>query len=104
MDFDRIDAAISVAPDRVYFFRGGEYIRVDVQGERRTVTVRDAVKNRWPGVSFDKIDAGIYWGNNKVYFFSEDQYIRYDLGSHRSDPGYPKFLSSNYVEDWELFD
>jgi hypothetical protein len=103
VDFDRIDAAVSVAPNRVYFFRGPEYIRLDVQEGRAQLTTRDMIKNRWPGVIFDKIDTAVYMGSNKVYFFSEDQYILYDLSSHRADPGYPKFLSSDYVEDWELF-
>ena len=53
---------------------------------------------------FDRLDTAVYYGNSKVYFFSGDQYIRYDLALGRSDPGYPKFLSSNYVEDWELFE
>lgn len=104
VDFDRIDAAVTVAPDRLYFFRGNEYIRLDIEGGECVGTTRDLIKNRWPGVVFDKIDTAAYWGSNKIYFFSGDQYLRYDFSSHRTDPGYPKFLSSNYVEDWEMFD
>jgi hypothetical protein len=104
VEFDRIDAAVTVGPDKAFFFRGAEYIRLDrYDGEWRFGT-KDLIKNRWPGVVFDKIDTAAYWGSNKIYFFSEDQYIRYDFGSHRADPGYPRTLSSNYLEDWELFD
>jgi hypothetical protein len=46
----------------------------------------------------------VYWGNSKVYLFHEDQYIRYDMTVFKADPGYPKFITSNYVEDWEIFE
>jgi hypothetical protein len=104
VDFDRIDAAVTVGPDKAYFFRGAEYIRLDRRDGAWRRGIKDLIKNRWPGVMFDKIDTAAYWGSNKIYFFSEDQYIRYDFGSHRADPGYPRSLSSNYLEDWELFD
>lgn len=103
VDYERIDAAAAFAPGRVYFFRGNEYIRYDHVDGRFVATARDLIKNRWPGVLFDSIDTAVYWGGNKIYFFSGDQYIRYDFATHRADPGYPKFLSSNYVEDWDLF-
>lgn len=105
VDFIRIDAALTVAPDRVYFFRGSEYIRVDVSEDgRRTVASRDLIRNRWAGVTFDRVDTAVYWGNSKAYLFSGDQYIRYDMSVFKSDPGYPKYLKSNYVEDWEIFE
>ncbi len=104
VDFDRIDATVAVAPNRLYFFRGGEYIRYDFDGTNFRFYTRDLIKNRWPGVVFETIDTAAYWGSNKVYFFSGDQYTRYDLAAHRADPGYPKFLTSNYVEDWEIFE
>ena len=104
VDFDRIDAAVTIGPDKAYFFRGAVYIRLDRRDGAWRLGTRDLIKKRWPGVLFDKIDTAAYWGSNKIYFFSEDQYIRYDFGSHRTDPGYPRSLSSNYLEDWELFD
>jgi hypothetical protein len=104
IDFERIDAAVTVGPDKAFFFRGAEYIRLDRYDGGWRLGTKDLIKNRWPGVVFDKIDTAAYWGSNKIYFFSEDQYIRYDFGSHRADPGYPRALSSNYIDDWELFD
>jgi len=104
VDLDRIDAAVSVGPDKIYFFRGAQYIRLDRRDGGWRLGIKDSIKKHWPGVVFDKIDTAAYWGSNKIYFFSEDQYIRYDFGSHRADPGYPRSLSSNYLEDWELFD
>ena len=104
VDFDRIDAALTVAPDRIYLFRGARYIRLDF-GPSGTVSVgaRDLIKKRWTGVTFDRLDTAVYWGNSKVYFFYEDQYIRYDMSVLRADPGYPRFIESNYIEDWEVF-
>lgn len=104
VNFDRIDATIAVAPNRVYFFRGVEYIRVDLSAEGIPYFVaRDFISERWKGVTFERIDTAAYFGNSKAYFFSGDQYIRYDLALCQADPGYPKFIASNYVEDWELF-
>lgn len=105
VDFDRIDAAIAVAPNRVYFFRGVEYIRVDLSAEGKPYFVaRDFISERWKGVTFERIDTAAYFGNSKAYFFSGDQYIRYDLAVCQADPGYPKSIPSNYVDDWKLFD
>jgi len=105
VDFDRIDAALAVAPDRVYFFRGSKYIRVDVaKGKALEVGARDLIKTRWAGVTFERLDTAVYWGNSKVYLFYGDQYIRYDMATFKTDPGYPRFIESNYVEDWELFE
>jgi hypothetical protein len=46
----------------------------------------------------------VYWGNAKVFFFRGHQHIRYDMVTYRADPGYPKFIFGNYVEDWKFFD
>jgi hypothetical protein len=59
---------------------------------------------RWVGLSFDRIDAAVYWGNAKVFFFRSNQHVRYDLVTYRSDPGYPKYIFGNYVEDWKFLD
>jgi MAC/Perforin domain/Hemopexin len=106
VDFDRVDATVAVASsNRIYFFRGSEYIRVEYDG-RQVIgkTKRNPIEGHWPGVVFERLDAAFYYGNSKAYFFSGDQYIRYDLALGRADPGYPRYLSSNYVEDWELFE
>lgn len=102
VDFDRIDAAVAVAPDSVYFFRGSTYVRIDLSKDGKQIGTRDLIKRRWAGMIFEKIDTGVYWKNSKVYFFYGDQYIRYDMSTYKADPGYPKFIPSNYVEDWEL--
>jgi hypothetical protein len=85
--------------------RGPNYIRIDLsQGKPPVVRTRDVIKRRWAGVTFDRLDTAVYWGNSKVYLFYGDQYIRYDMSLSLADPGYPRFIENNYVEDWELFD
>ncbi len=106
--FDRIDAALDIGYDLVYFFQGDKYIRYDLSKNR----VDDdeygeypaLISKRWLGLVFDRIDAAIYWGNGKVYFFREDQHIRYDMVTCHADPGYPKSIIGGYVEDWKFFD
>jgi hypothetical protein len=105
VDFDRVDATVAVAAsNRVYFFRGSEYIRVEYDGQVIGNPKRNPIEGHWPGVVFARLDAAFYYGNSKAYFFSGDQYIRYDLALGCADPGYPRYLSSNYVDDWELFE
>lgn len=102
--FERIDAALNVAPDALYFFRGDRYIRFNMLANRADEGYPESVPKRWAGITFDRIDAAVYWGNAKVYFFRGDQHIRYDMVNYRADPGYPKFIVGNYVEDWKFFD
>jgi hypothetical protein len=104
VSFERIDAALNVAPDALYFFRGDRYIRFNMLNNRADEGYPESVPKRWAGITFDRIDAAVYWGNAKVYFFRGDQHIRYDMVNYRADPGYPKFIVGNYVEDWKFFD
>jgi MAC/Perforin domain/Hemopexin len=102
--FERIDAALNVAPDTVYFFKGNQYIRFNTLKHHADEGYPDLVSKRWVGVTFDRIDAAVYWGNAKVYFFRGNQQIRYDMVTYRVDPGYPKSIISNYVKDWKFFE
>jgi len=104
VDVDRVDAAMAIPPNKLYFFSGTDYYRIDIFSNG---TLAPAVKKKivegWPGLDFERLDTATYWKNDKVYFFYEDQYIRYDVSNHRADPGYPKQVLSNYVEDWDFF-
>ncbi|MGH8549246.1 MAG: hemopexin repeat-containing protein [Methylococcales bacterium] len=102
--FERIDAALNVAPDAVYFFNGNRYIRFNAIKNHADEGYPDQIGKRWVGVTFDRIDAAVYWGNAKVYFFRANQHIRYDTVNYRTDPGFPKSIIGNYVEDWKFFD
>lgn len=104
VDFPRIDTAVNVSSDAVYFFCGNRYTRFNMKNNHTDDGYPDFVSRRWTGVTFDRIDAGTYWGNGKIYFFHDNQYIRYDTVMWRTDPGYPKTIVGNYVEDWKDFE
>lgn len=105
VDVDRVDAALVIPPNKIYIFSGPDYYRIDVGPDSKFApAVKAEIINGWPGVDFERLDTATYWKNGKVYFFYEDQYIRYDVSNHRADTGYPKQLTSNYVEDWDFFD
>jgi hypothetical protein len=104
VDFPRIDAAMALNSDTVYFFCGGQYVRFNTIKNRVDGDYPQPIRKRWKGVSFDRLDAALYWANGKVYFFRDDQYIRYDTVTYQADPGYPKAILGDYVEDWKFFD
>ncbi len=63
--FERIDAALNVAPDALYFFKGNQYIRFNTLLNKADSGYPDLVSRRWVGVTFDRIDAAVYWGNGR---------------------------------------
>lgn len=104
LPFERVDAALELGRDAIFFFSGNKYVRFNLRTNRVDDGYPDLIHKRWQGVTFDRIDAAIYWGNAKVYFFKEDQHIRFDMVTLRADPGYPRQIVGNYVEDWRFFD
>ncbi len=102
--FDRIDAAVNVAPDALYLFKGDQYVRFNTIANHVDPGYPESVNKRWVGLPFDRIDAASYWGNAKIYFFRGDQYVRYDTVMWRADAGYPRSILSHYVEDWRFFE
>jgi hypothetical protein len=102
--FNRIDAAMNVSSDSIYFFLGNQYVRFNMLTNSVDDGYPQPTNERWVGLSFDRIDAAVYWGNAKVFFFRGNQHVRYDLVTYRSDPGYPKYIFGNYVEDWKFLD
>lgn len=103
LPFERIDAALNVGTDSVYFFKGNQYVRFNMSTNQVDPGYPDLISRRWAGVVFDRINAAIYWKDGKVYFFKDDQYIRYDMTIYQADPGYPRFLVGSYVQDWKFF-
>ena len=67
----------------IYFFRGGEYIRFDMNENRVSPGYPRPIAGFWPGwpASWsDGIDGCVRWAGNIAYFFKGRNYIRYDLG------------------------
>jgi hypothetical protein len=104
VNFRRIDTALALGRDSVYFFCGGEYVCFNTLTNSVDPEYPQPLHKRWRGVTFDRLDAALYWANGKVYFFREDQYIRYDTITYRADAGYPRAIRGDYVDDWKFFD
>lgn len=102
-----IDAAIKWSNDKVYFFSGSEYIRVDVTGSTGPGTVDPGyprpIDPHWNfpgGFGAGGIDAAIKWSNDKAYFFAGGEYIRVEItgstGPGDLDPGYPRTIDPHW--------
>ncbi|NNE21516.1 MAG: hypothetical protein HKN11_02790, partial [Rhizobiales bacterium] len=98
-----IDAALWSDPnDKIYFFRGSEYVRIDpANGWRMDAGYPKPIAGNWPGFPAhfaNGIDAAL-WGepNGKIYFFRDDEYIRVNPSNGWNvDSGYPKPISGNW--------
>ncbi|MCF3975074.1 hemopexin repeat-containing protein [Paracoccus salsus] len=98
-----IDAAVyALANDKIYFFKGDEYIRVDPNnGWKADAGYPKPIAGNWPGfpTSFQSgLSAALWSGpNNKIYFFKGSEYIRVDPGNGwQVDSGYPKPIAGNW--------
>ncbi|WP_304517935.1 hemopexin repeat-containing protein [Cecembia rubra] len=89
--------------DRIYFFKGNQYVRVDPKNNWNIdPTYPKPIKGNWPGwpASFESgIDAAL-WSkpNNKVYIFKGNQFLRIDPNnSWKVDSGYPKSIAGSWT-------
>jgi hypothetical protein len=95
-----LDAAVNWGNGKVYFFKGGSYLRYDLPSDKVDAGYPKPIAGNWGGVSgtgFENgIDAAVNYGNGKAYFFKGQQYLRLDLGSKSVDTGYPKKIAGNW--------
>ena len=96
------DALWSGTTNKIYFFRGSEYIRVDPNnGWKADPGDPKPIAGNWPGfpASFASgIDAAL-WSETtkKIYFFKGSNYIRVDPNNGWNvDAGYPKPIAGNW--------
>lgn len=76
---DRIDAGVNWGNGKIYFFRGGEYLRYDITLDRMDESYPKSIDGNWNGIWTDNLDAVLYQGGKKAYFFKGNEYRRYDL-------------------------
>jgi hypothetical protein len=91
-----IDAEIVWSRQKVYFFKGDQYLRYDIATDRVDPGYPLAIAGHWPGLWTSNIDAGVVWPNGKAYFFRGSQYIRYDIATDKADPGYPAAIQDGW--------
>lgn len=97
---DNLDAAIEWPNDKTYFFKGNQYARYDIAGNRIDPGYPLPIEGQWAGFSAagfgSNINAAINWGNGKVYFFKGDAYLRYDIAADKVDDGYPRLIEDGW--------
>lgn len=101
--YSRLDAALwSDTNQKIYFFKGSEYIRVDPSnGWQADPNYPKPIAGNWPGFppSFSNSVNAALWSNSnqKIYFFKGSEYIRVDPNNGWNvDPGYPKLIAGNW--------
>ncbi len=90
-----IDAAVNWINNKVYLFKGNQYIRWDVERTEVDSGYPKLISANWAPFMANGIDAAINWGNGKAYFFKGDEYIRWTIGVGMDD-GYPKPIEPNW--------
>jgi len=99
-----VDAAIwNGKNDKIYFFKGDEYIRVDPGNDWNVdPNYPKPIDGNWPVLdsSFESnLDAALWSGtNNKIYFFKGEEYVRIDpYNNWYMDAGYPKLIARQHI-------
>jgi hypothetical protein len=64
-----IDAAVNWGTGKIYFFRGGDYLRYDITLDRVDDGYPKSIAGNWNGLWTDGVDAALYQGGSKAYFF-----------------------------------
>jgi hypothetical protein len=90
-----IDAAVAWDNGKAYFFRGSQYVRVDLASKDVDPGYPKNIVDFWPGLYTSGIDHAITLGD-KAYFFRGTTYERYDMGNDEVDPGYPAVIAGNW--------
>jgi hypothetical protein len=82
---DGFDAAVHWDNEKIYVFKGSEYISYDAPTAQIDSGYPKPIKDNWAGMDdFSKdIDAAVNLGKGQVYFFKGDYYTRYDIAAER---------------------
>ncbi|MCX7816264.1 MAG: hemopexin repeat-containing protein [Syntrophales bacterium] len=93
-----VDAAVNWGNGKVYFFKGGKYIRYSARpdmddelfGPRPDPGYPKEVNHEtWPGLPWKEFDAVLNWGSGVACFFKGGQFVRYNMIADRAEPDYP---------------
>lgn len=80
---DGIDGCVGWTGGLVYFFKGGNYIRYDLNQDKvtRGSTPIAGAWGNWPWPSNARMNGGAVWPNGTAYLFSGSNYIRYSVAA-----------------------
>jgi matrix metalloproteinase-14 (membrane-inserted) len=94
------DAVINWGNGKLYFFKGGQYLRYDVAHDKVDDNYPRPLNAEtwphWPAAWNSGVNAAVNWGNGKVYFFKGDRYLRYDIAADTVDQDYPRPIAGNW--------
>jgi Type I phosphodiesterase / nucleotide pyrophosphatase/Hemopexin len=100
---DDIDAAINWGNGSAYFFKGKEFVEINLNTNHSS-GVKIINKKNWPGLDvFKKIDAAENFGQGLAYFFSGDQFLVYDVKKKEPIEGHPRTIKSQDFPGLEKF-
>jgi hypothetical protein len=91
-----VDAEVVWNHQRVYFFKGNQYLVYDIAADRVAAGYPLPIAGHWPGLWTEGIDAGVVWPNGKAYFFRGSKYVRYDIATDKADPGFPADIKGGW--------
>lgn len=87
-----LDAVMFVLSSRIYFFKGDQYIRYNLDLDRADAHYPAYLsESTWPNSGYWPAhwSGSLNFNNSKTYVFKPGEYLRYDRTLDRVDAGYP---------------
>lgn len=93
-----VDAAIVWSKNgRIYFFKGNQYYRYNINTNRVDSGYPYPVgQHYWEGVK-TPLNAAFQWNNSKTYFFCGEEFFRYDDEEDKVESGYPLVTTQEWL-------
>ncbi|MGO1073025.1 hemopexin repeat-containing protein [Lysobacter sp. CA199] len=92
-----IEAAFFFSRSKLYFFKGDQYIRYNLDNDRADAYYpANLSDSSWPGSGYWPANwSGVLnFSNSKSYVFKPGEYLRYDRTLDRADAGYPATITA----------
>jgi matrix metalloproteinase-14 (membrane-inserted) len=85
---------------KIFFFRGGQYLRYDLSTAKVDPGFPKQIASNWSGWPSSwgaGVDAVVNWGNGKIFFFKGSEFLRFDFAANHVDAGFPKPIAGNWT-------
>lgn len=95
-----IDAAAHIGSEKVYCFRGNQYLRYDTKTgkvDKRPMAINVDFAENWPP-DWTSVDAAVNLDNGNIYFFRGRNYIRYEINTRKVTDPTP--IAGNFAGGW----